>query len=145
MTSQDARLRYLADRVSTATPAALIVMLYDRLGVDIELAAAAQDAGDPAAASGPLRHAQQILAELLTSLDTAAWSGGDDLAALYRYLLMGLIAAKSTPDPSALRGFGTIVTELRSAWHGAALELAAAGSASVLQDNQPAVAGAWVG
>ncbi len=87
MSAQAARLRYLTDKVSTATPAQLIVMLYDRLGVDIERAASAQVEGDLAGVSAALLHAQQIVSELRASLDTSAWSGAENLASLYQYML----------------------------------------------------------
>jgi flagellar protein FliS len=127
VSTQLARQRYLADRVHTATPAQLIVMLYDRLAVDIQRAITAQLDGDPAAASAPLLHAQQIVTELHSSLDPSAWSGGDDLAALYRYVLFALMHARSTPDPDALQALAKIVSDLGSSWRAAAAELAAAG------------------
>ena len=79
MPADPARARYLADAVATATPARRIVLLYDRLWLDIQRAQAAQDCGDPSARDH-LQHAQQILAELLGSLDVSAWSGAADLA-----------------------------------------------------------------
>jgi flagellar secretion chaperone FliS len=120
-----ARMRYLADQVSTASPAALIVMLYDRLSLDIEVAATARDAADPIAAALALSHGQQIVTELLTSLDRTVWTGAEDLADLYRYLLMGLIEARTAPDARRLRALGVIVGDLRSAWSQAATALTA--------------------
>jgi len=124
MSAQAAKLRYLADRVNTASPAALVVLLYDRLALDIEIATAAQSDGDPIAAAVALSHAQRIVTELLTSLDRSAWVGADDLAALYRYLLMGLIDARTSPETDQLRPLGVIVAQLGSAWRAAEVELA---------------------
>ena len=42
MPAADARARYLADAVATATPAKRIVLLYDRLWLDIQRAQAAR-------------------------------------------------------------------------------------------------------
>lgn len=131
MSALAARARYLADQVSTASPAALIVMLYDRLGLDIELAAAAQDDDDRMAAAHALAHGQRVVTELLSSLDRSAWSGADDLAALYRYVLLGLIDARTTPDPQRLRGLGVIVADLRSAWQAASAEVSMSAVPSV--------------
>jgi flagellar secretion chaperone FliS len=122
VSAQVARLRYLADQVNTASAGGLIVLLYDRLGLDIEVAAAAQADGDLIAASGALSHAQRVVTELFTSLDTSTWSGGDNLAALYQYLLLNLINARTAPDQARLRGLGEIVSSLRAAWQQAVAE-----------------------
>jgi flagellar protein FliS len=123
MSAQAARARYLADRVSTASPAALIVLVYDRLSLDLESATAAYREGRPADASIALSHAQRIVTELLNSLDTSSWVGGDDLAALYRYLMATFVAARSSADESLLPTAVAIVTSLQNAWRQAALEL----------------------
>jgi flagellar protein FliS len=125
MSAEAARLRYLTDRVSTATPAALIVMLYDRLALDIEMAATAQFEGDRIAAAAALAHAQRVVTELLTSLDQTVWTGAADLADLYHYLLLELINARSYRNPARVRALGAIVAGLRSAWQQAGSELAA--------------------
>ncbi|HEX4728257.1 MAG TPA: flagellar protein FliS, partial [Jatrophihabitans sp.] len=67
MPAADARARYLADAVATATPAKRIVLLYDRLWLDIQRAQAGLDSADPTARDH-LQHAQRIVAELLGSL-----------------------------------------------------------------------------
>ncbi len=124
MSAVAARRRYLADQVSTASPAALIVMLYDRLALDLEVATTAYAAGQPLEAGLALSHAQRIVGELLTSLDPTAWTGAADLAALYRYLLDGLITARAAGHPAALRGLAAIVASLRAAWAQAAVIVA---------------------
>lgn len=124
-----ARARYLADAVATATPARRIVLLYDRLWLDIQRAQAAQDAGEPSARDH-LQHAQQILAELLGSLDRTAWSGAGDLAALYGYLLAELMAEGGEPRPGRLALISRIVSDLRASWQQAAEQLAAPQSAA---------------
>ncbi|WP_354003009.1 flagellar export chaperone FliS [Microbacterium elymi] len=74
-----AQQRYRDDAVLSAPPERLVTMLYDRLLLDIERGEAAQRAGDWAAASTHLQHAQAIVAELSGSL-TDAWDGSDGLA-----------------------------------------------------------------
>jgi flagellar protein FliS len=124
-----ARARYLADAVATASPARRIVLLYDRLWLDIQRAQAARDAGEPSARDH-LQHAQQIVAELLGSLDQAAWAGAGDLASLYGYLLSELIAENGEPRPGRLALVSKIVSDLRATWQQAAEQLAAADSAA---------------
>ena len=115
MPAADARARYLADAVATATPARRIVLLYDRLWLDIQRAQAAQDSADPAGRDH-LQHAQQIVAELLGSLDTTAWSGAANLASLYGYLLSELIGEGIEGRPGRLATVSRIVADLRASW-----------------------------
>jgi len=138
MTTDAGRLRYLANAVSTATPAQRIVMLYDRLGLDIERAASTEASSE---ASPHIRHAQQIVAELLSSLDASVWAGADDLAAIYGYLLTELIGCNSQPDPDRLRSVGVIVADLRSSWHEAGQQISSAPS----RPTSLSTVGAWVG
>jgi flagellar protein FliS len=140
VTTDPGRLRYLANAVSTATPAQRIVMLYDRLGLDIERAASGDADGG---ASPHIRHAQQIVAELLSSLDTSVWKGAANLTAIYGFLLSELIACNTEPDPDRLRVLGDVVSRLRSSWHEAAQQLA--GGSRPTQPAASVTAGAWVG
>lgn len=117
-----ARARYLADAVATATPARRIVLLYDRLWLDIQRAQAAQDCGD-ATAGDHLQHGQQIVAELLGSLDVSAWQGAANLASLYSYLLRELIAEVIEPRPGRLAAITKIVSDLRTSWQQAEAQL----------------------
>jgi flagellar protein FliS len=135
-----ARARYLADAVATATPARRIVLLYDRLWLDIQRAQAAQDCGD-ATARDHLQHAQQIIAELLGSLDATAWSGAADLASLYSYLLRELIDEVLEPRPGRLAATTKIVSDLRTSWQQAEAQLQGGTSAqpAAVADGREAV------
>jgi flagellar protein FliS len=117
-----ARARYLADAVATATPARRIVLLYDRLWLDIQRAQAAQDCGD-VTARDHLQHGQQIVAELLGSLDVTAWAGAANLASLYSYLLRELITEVIEPQPGRLAAITKIVADLRTSWQQAEAQL----------------------
>jgi flagellar protein FliS len=132
-----ARARYLADAVATATPARRIVLLYDRLWLDIQRAQAAQDCGDTAARDH-LQHAQQIIAELLGSLDVSAWPGAANLASLYSYLLRELIDEVLEPRPGRLAAATRIVFDLRSSWQQAEAQLQG-GVAAPAADGREAV------
>src|SRR4051812_26264998 len=98
MTSPALRARYLTDSVTTASPAQLLVMLYDRLVLDVVRAEAALRAGDRDAAAHQLMHAQDIVIELRTTLDTSTWTGASGLAQLYAFLLAELISANVQAD-----------------------------------------------
>jgi flagellar protein FliS len=119
------RERYLADTISTASPAKLLVMLYDRLVLDLSRAEDALAGGDRTAASTQLMHAQDILLELRTSLDTEAWDGAPGLANLYVFIITELMQANMTSDAARVTSCRILVEPLRDAWREAALTTAA--------------------
>jgi flagellar protein FliS len=140
-----AQLRYLADAANTASPARLIVMLYDRLLLDINRAMAAQDAGDDVAAREQLSHASQIVSELLGSLDTSGvWAGAGNLASLYVFLINELMTAGLAATPGRLVKCRQIVFDLRSAWQQAEVALTTPSAASTAGPAEARPA-AWVG
>ncbi|MDN3309663.1 flagellar export chaperone FliS [Microbacterium oryzae] len=114
-----AKQQYLEQQVASAAPERLLTMLYDRLLVDIDRAAAAQEHSDWASAGGHLTHAQSIVTELNASL-TDAWSGSEELRGIYIYLHARLVAANIGRDSAATAESRAIVAPLRDAWHQAA-------------------------
>jgi flagellar protein FliS len=116
MTNPALRTRYLADSVATASPGQLLVMLYDRLVVDLTQAEDALRAGDQPTASARLMHAQDIVSELRGSLDLTAWDGAAGLAQLYGYLFTRLIKANVGNDADLVAECRGIVEPLRDAW-----------------------------
>jgi flagellar secretion chaperone FliS len=137
-----ARTRYLTDAVATATPARRIVLLYDRLWLDIQRGDAALNGADPFVAREHVQHAQQIVAELLGSLDTTAWAGAGELASLYTYLLRELMSAMINPEPDALHEAAKITADLRSTWQQAEAQLQTGAPKVETADARRA---AWVG
>lgn len=115
-----ARARFVDDALSTATPAQLLTRLYDRLVLDLLRAEQALRAGERGPANTQLQHAQDIVAELLSSLDTSAWEGGPGLASLYSYLLTELVGANVEGDADRVAACRGHVEPLRDAWHEAA-------------------------
>jgi flagellar protein FliS len=137
VTTDALRARYLRDRVMTATPAQRVVMLYDRLGLDLRHAAGTDD---PALRGTHLGHGMQVLAELRSSLDITAGGPADNLAALYGYLITAVMDAQ-TGDVERLSEATDIVASLRQAWAQASEALAGLSAAPTAR----AAAGAWVG
>ena len=125
MTAASLRARYLGDSIATASPQQLLVMLYDRLALDLERGHAAMAAGDRETASQQLQHAQEIILELQASLKVEIWDGGPRLAALYAWLLSELIRANLKGDLRRVNDCRKIVEPLRDAWREAAASLAA--------------------
>lgn len=119
-----ARNKFMANQVATASPAVLLTMLYDRLVLDLSRGEAAQRAGDRPLANENLLHAQEIITELLSTLDVSAWEGAPQLASLYTFMLSELIGANVSGDADRTGKVRELVVPLQEAWHGAALEVA---------------------
>lgn len=120
-----ARARYAGTAVDTASPARLLVMLYDRLVRDLVTAERALSTQDLSTASSELLHAQQIVLELRTSLDLTVWDGAQRLSDLYSFLHGELVEANLRKDASRVRVCREIIEPLRDAWRTAALQCAA--------------------
>jgi flagellar protein FliS len=120
MTAPQLRNRYLQDSINTASPGKLLLMLYDRLVLDLARAEESLRAGERERANDLLNHAQEIVIELRVSLNVEAWSGAPGLAGLYGYLLTELIGANIARDPDRVAACRTFVEPLRDAWREAA-------------------------
>ncbi|MFC5001439.1 flagellar export chaperone FliS [Dactylosporangium cerinum] len=127
MTTQALRNRYVSDSVATAPPSKLLVMLYDRLVLDLMIAGQSLEQGDRQTASGRMQHAQEIIMELRATLDTTAWSGGPGLASLYSFLITELVQANVTGDRSRVESVQSFAEQLRDAWREAAAQVIGAG------------------
>jgi flagellar protein FliS len=125
MSAASLRARYLGDSIATASPQQLLVMLYDRLALDLQRAEESLSLGDRQAARGPVMHAQEIVLELRASLQVDVWEGGPRLAALYSWLVTELIQANVKGDIRRVRDCRKVVEPLRDAWREAAASLAA--------------------
>ena len=115
-----ARNAYMGSMVSTASPARLLVLLYDRLVLDLQLAAECQDATEHVVASEHLMHAQEIVLELQSSLRVDLWSGGPQLSAIYSFVYTRLVQANVKRDVTLTRSCLTLVEPLAAAWREAA-------------------------
>lgn len=119
-TAAQLRNRYAQDTVSTASPAKLLTMLYDRLSKDLLAAEQAAVAGDIPTTHNNLVHAQEIITELAATLDVSAWAGGAQLLGIYEFCLQELFQANVAKDASRIHGVREIIEPLRDAWHQAA-------------------------
>jgi len=119
-TAAQLRSRYARESVTTASPARLVTMLYDRLVRDLDDAELAISLADLPAAHRLLRHAQDIVQELSSSLDVSRWEGGEGLQRLYTWLLERLVAANVAKDAVIVAECREVVEPLRDAWHEAA-------------------------
>jgi flagellar secretion chaperone FliS len=120
------RARYIADSVATASPAKLLLMLFDRLVMDLNRGEQALVAGDRAEANSQLKHAQDIITELQVTLNLDAWEGAPGLAALYSFAQLELINANIKGDVEKVTGVRNLMEPLRDTWREAAMAVAAA-------------------
>jgi flagellar protein FliS len=115
--------RYLETAVETASPARLIVMLYDGAIRFINEAAYAMQQRDYETQNAKLQRAQKILAELIGSLDFD--KGGEiaeNLFRLYTYMYNQLVEANINDDRDRLEHVVHLLSELREAWDTIATE-----------------------
>jgi flagellar protein FliS len=148
-----ARIRFLQDRVLTATPGQRIVMLFDRLVLDLTRATLAE----PFEVRQHTAHASQIVGELFGSLDTTAGGPVDNLSAIYSYLLKELMVIDLAQLMAKLPSLLDIVTMLRTTWVAAVDQISGTGGTGPdgPRDAQPpatasdsttrALVGSWVG
>ncbi|HET6167281.1 MAG TPA: flagellar export chaperone FliS [Marmoricola sp.] len=102
--------------VANATAPELLVMLYDRLVLDVQRGLEAQRDGDNVQTIDQLTHALTIVAELRHNVDVAAIKGGYDLAALYEFLNRRLVMASIGNDTAITDECLELVTDLCHTW-----------------------------
>lgn len=119
--NSSARNAYMGQMVSTAGPEKLLVMLFDRLVLDVQKARQLQQDGDFVAASEQLMHAQEIVLELRSSLRLDAWDGAAQLSSIYGWLYQQLIKANVSRDVNITEDCLKIVEPLAETWRQAAL------------------------
>ncbi|OIQ81326.1 flagellar protein FliS [mine drainage metagenome] len=122
MSAALASMRYVSDSVSTASSGRLLVMLYDRLLLDLDRGE--QDLRSGHSGSEHLLHAQEILLELRANLDLNLWPAARGLADIYVFLLHELIGANVGRDPNRVATSRALIEPLRDAWAESALQLA---------------------
>ncbi|MCU0619579.1 MAG: flagellar export chaperone FliS [Gemmatimonadaceae bacterium] len=116
--------QYREMQVRTASPARLVVLLYEHLEVTMRRARLAIDNGQVELRVTNLGKARAILAELLGTLDFE--KGGTiatDLSALYSFLLAELVDVGMTRDVARLDRLTGIVRTLGEGFAGAAEQL----------------------
>jgi flagellar secretion chaperone FliS len=121
-----ARSAYLGNTVNTASPERLLIMLFERLALDVQRAIDCQEIGDHLGAGPHLLHAQDIVLELRSSLRQGIWDGSEQLAAIYSWLHLELIKANTSRDVSVTKDCQRIIDPLVDTWREAAAVAAVA-------------------
>ncbi len=111
---------YQQSSVKTATADRLILMLYDGAVSFLARAETAMEAGDFEEANSLIIRSQNIVSELMSSLDFQR--GGQiakDLYRIYEYLNYRLVQANIKKDPTISAEVRGLVAQLREAWEAA--------------------------
>lgn len=91
--------------------------LYDALVRDLQRAnTQLQPGGQTEQAHTSLLHAQEIVIELIASLDLGAGDLAHQLAALYQYMYGRLVQANVRKDSAAVDEVMTLIRPIREAW-----------------------------
>jgi len=109
--------QYIRAQFTTATPGKLLLMAYDGAIRFAKVAAEKMKEGKLDEQSANIRKCQNIIAELMSSLNPEVNRQlADSLFALYSYLFDKLTRANISDDSQALDEVIAILTELRAAW-----------------------------
>lgn len=106
---------YLKQRVMTASPMELILMLYDALKKNLLLAEKSLQKGEFEAAHNKLIRGQEIVCELLNSLDMN-YELSENLMDVYEFLLHSMALINTNKKAEDIPGLVEIVESLREAW-----------------------------
>lgn len=116
MATSNSASAYQSQAVQTANQPHLLVMLLDRLAVDIARAALAIEASNFEVANETLQHAQQIVRLLSNSLDPDGFNGGHDLLSVYIFLEKHLIKANIEKSVTVVRECADLLRPIHEAW-----------------------------
>ena len=131
---------YQRVQAETSSPGQLIALLYDAMLRSLDRARHGLEERDLEAAHGPLLRAQDIVLELISSLNTDdkddAGALASQLAPLYEYMYRRLLDASLQKDAAPVHEVSRLITPMRHAWQQALESLAreaAVGHAEVIR------------
>ncbi len=109
--------QYRSNSVQTISPQRIVLLLYDAIIKNINLAVEKIDKKDYVTSNKKIQKAQDIVMELMLSLDKD--KGGEvatSLAALYDYWYRTLIDANIKKNKTTLLEIASMVKEIRDSW-----------------------------
>lgn len=109
---------YKKNQIQTASPKQLVILLYEGAIKNIRLAELAQEQNDVQKVNQHLIKAQDIISELLNSLNHQDGENAiaSELSILYDYLLNELLQANLKKDINKMSSARNILNELLEAW-----------------------------
>ena len=119
------RSRFGDDSLETMAGHRVVVLCFERLVRDCDVALAAMERADHDATNTALRHAQDLLGEVVAMLDVDAWEHGSALLSVYDYLLRRLALSNVTKDPAGVAEARRLLGELGEAFAAASAEISA--------------------
>ena len=108
---------YQKTAVETADTVKLVIMCYDAAIRDLQDARKMHESGSMETAYEKIRHAQDLITELLVGLDYER--GGEistNLSRLYNFMLRQLIGINSRQDTAVYGHIIHLLSELKEAW-----------------------------
>lgn len=106
---------YGTNKVTTATPVELTLMLYEGAIKFCNIAKAAMEKGDIEKANVNIQKARNIIVELQTTLNFD-YPVAKDFDAIYTFIFDRMIAANVSKDPAAVEEILVQLRELRDVW-----------------------------
>lgn len=111
----NAALAYGARKVETASPAELVLMLYEGAIKFCNIAMGAIEKKDYEKANTNIQKARRIVVELQTTLDHK-YKVAEDFDVIYDYIFKTLVQANVKKDPEILEEALKQLRDLRDAW-----------------------------
>lgn len=112
---------YREQMVQTANGPRLLVMLCDRLQVDVERSLVALEANDLKMVNESLQHAQKIVRVLRSALDPDGFHGGHELLSVYVFIENHLVKANLEKSAAMIQECANLIAPIREAWTKAVL------------------------
>ena len=129
MSMNDPYSKYLENQVTTATPGKLLVMTFDAAIRFARIAAEKMKEGKLDEQSANIIKVQNILIELISSLDMRVDSQlAANLQSIYNFMVDRLTQANIRDDEAALQEVIEMLTELRETWAEAELLVRSGGA-----------------
>lgn len=137
---QSARDTYLRMQTATASPGELIAMLYDALLRNLSRAEGGLDTRDIETAHHSLLKAQDIVLELMSSLDLDAEGEAGtiarQMAPLYEYMYRRLLDASMHKETEPIAEVRRLVMPVRDAWRFALEQVAQQAAVAPRQEDR---------
>lgn len=113
--AKDAYNAYSRDKVLTASPVELIIMLYDEMIKQLKIAQIAIENKQYDKANISLQKAVAIIDELIKSLDLSV-KIGKDLLEIYSFVSRAIVNINAKKDKDAIAPIVEILTDLKESW-----------------------------
>lgn len=124
ITLRSARNAYASAAVETVAPEKLLIMLFDALVRNLVQAEKALEEQATQVAHDKLIVAQDIIGELISSLDPNGFDGGQQLLGLYTFIYGELLDANLAKSKAKVMGVRSLVEPLAETWREVAAKVA---------------------